>query len=98
MEVIGKQLHSLHSFTADGTVLSARRHQVFGELLKRFVDGTRWLNDQVVRGINVERDKDEFNRFVVEPMDKLWLELTPSEKDYWDKVMMAVRMFKGRVV
>src|SRR3989338_7854534 len=98
MKVIEKQLHSLHSFTADGTALLARRHQVFGELLKRFVDGTRWLNDQVVRGINVERDKDEFNRLVVETMDKLWLELTPSERNYWDKVMMAVRMFKGRVI
>jgi hypothetical protein len=98
MEVIGKKLHSLHFVTPDDKALAARRYQVFGELLKRFVDGTRWLNAEIMRGVNVERDKDEFNRFVVEPMDKLWLELTPSEKDYWDKVMLAVRIFKGRLV
>ena len=70
----------------------------FESLYKRFVDGTRWINEQMARGVNVERDKDEFKRFVVEPMDKMWGELTQSEKDYWSTVMTAVRMFKGRPI
>ncbi len=98
MEVIGKQLHLLHYFTADGTALLARRHQVFGELLKRFVDGTRWLNAEVMRGVNVVNDKQDFNLLVVEPMDKMWGELTPSEKDYWWIVLRATQIFKGRLV
>lgn len=98
MNVIEKQLHFPHSCTADEKASAARRHQVFGELLKRFVDGTRWINKQMALGADVERDKRDFNRSVVEPMDGLWLELTPSEKDYWDKVMMAVRIFKGRII
>ena len=70
----------------------------FESLYKRFVDGTRWINEQMARGVNVERDKDEFKRFVIEPMDKMWGELTQGEKDYWSTVMTAVRMFKGRLI
>jgi len=70
----------------------------FESLYKRFVDGTRWINEQMARGVNVERDKDEFKRFVIEPMDKMWGELTQSEKDYWSTIMTAVRMFKGRLI
>lgn len=97
MEEIGKNLHSLH-FVTDEKALSQRRHRIFGELLKRFVDGTRWLNQRMGAGIDVERDKRDFMRSVVEPMDGLWLELTEKDKDYWWTVVTAVRMFKGRLV
>ncbi len=69
-----------------------------GEIIKRFVDGTRWLNDQAMHGVNIVNDKQDFNLLVVEPMDKAWRELTPSEKDYWWTVMTAVRIFKGRII
>lgn len=98
MNVIEKQLHFPHSFTPDDKALAVRRHQVFGELLKRFVDGTRWLDKQMALGADVERDKQDFNRSVVEPMDGLWLELTQSEKDYWWTIVRATQIFKGRLV
>lgn len=98
MEVIGKKLHSLHFVTAEEKALAERRHRAFGELLKRFVDGTRWLNGRMAMGADVERDKQDFNRTVVEPMDGLWLLLTQSEKDYWWIVLRATQIFKGRLI
>jgi len=98
MNVIEKQLHFPHSCTTEDKALAIRRHQVFGELLKRFVDGTRWLNKQMALGADVERDKRDFNRTVVEPMDGLWLSLTQSEKDYWWTVVRATQIFKGRLI
>ena len=98
MEVIGKQLHFTHSITADDKALASRRHRIFGQLLKRFVDGTRWLSDQMGRGVNIVNDKQDFDRLVVEPMDKMWLELTQAEKDYWWIVWRATQIFKGRLI
>jgi hypothetical protein len=49
-------------------------------------------------GADVERDKRDFNRTVVEPMDGLWLSLTQSEKDYWWTVVRATQIFKGRLI
>ena len=49
-------------------------------------------------GINVDKDKADFMRSVVEPMDALWAEFTDEEKEYWDKVKDAVRIFNGRIV
>lgn len=98
MEVIGKKLHSLHFVTPQDKALAERRHRAFGQLLKRFVDGTRWLNDQMRRGVNIVNDKHDFERLVVEPMDRMWLELTQSEKDYWWVVLRATQIFKGRLI
>ena len=98
MEVIGKQLHFTHSITAEDKALAARRHRVFGQLLKRFVDGTRWLSDQMGSGVNIVNDKQDFDRLVVEPMDRMWLELTQAEKDYWWVVWRATQIFKGRLI
>ena len=50
------------------------------------------------KGINVDQDKADFNRLVVEPMDAMWAGFTDDEKDYWLKVNDAVRIFNGRVV
>ena len=98
MEVIGKKLHSLHFVTPGEKASAERRHRVFGELLKRFVDGTRWLSKRMASGADVEHDKRDFNRSVVELMDGLWLELTQSEKDYWWIVLRATQIFKGRLI
>jgi len=70
----------------------------FKVLFKRFIDGTRWINERMVKGINVDKDKEDFNRTVVEPMDALWAEFTDEGKDYWLKVSDAVRIFNGRIV
>ncbi len=70
----------------------------FKALYKRFVDGTRWINERMAKGINVDQDKEDFKRMVVEPMDAMWAGFTDEEKDYWLKVSDAVRIFNGRIV
>ena len=67
-------------------------------LYRKFVDGTRWINDRMVKGINVDKDKADFMRSVVEPMDVLWAEFTDEDKADWTKVQDAVRIFNGRIV
>ncbi len=70
----------------------------FKVLFKRFVDGTRWINERMAKGINVDNDKEDFKHTVIEPMDAMWAEFTDEDKDYWRKVSNAVRIFNGKIV
>ena len=74
------------------------RFDKFKGLFKRFVDGTRWINERMAKGISVDKDKEDFKWTVVEPMDAMWAEFTDEDKDYWFKVSDAVRIFNGRIV
>ncbi len=74
------------------------KFEQFKRIYKSFTDGTRWLNDKMAKGINTDKDKDDFNRLVVEPMDAMWAEFTDEDKEYWTKVSDAVRIFNGRIV
>ncbi len=91
MSINRNNLHYLHSD-------EAVRFDKYKALYKRFIDGTRWINDKMANGINADWDKADFNRLVVEPMDAMWAEFTDEEKDYWLKVNDAVRIFNGRIV
>ena len=91
MSINRNNLHYLHSD-------EAVRFDKYKALYKRFIDGTRWINDKMANGINADQDKADFNRLVVEPMDAMWAEFTDEEKDYWLKVNDAVRIFNGRIV
>lgn len=70
----------------------------FKRLYKRFIDGSRWLNKKMLEGTVRDKDKEEFNQRVVEPMDALWATFTDEEKDYWGKVKYAVDLFEGTIV
>ena len=70
----------------------------FKALYKRFVDGTRWINERMAKSINVDQDKADFKRLVIEPMDAMWAEFTDEEKEYWIRIDDAVRIFNGRIV
>ncbi len=74
------------------------KHEQFKRLYKKFLDGSRWLNKKMQEGTATEKDKDEFNQQVVEPMDALWATFTDEEKDYWGKVKYAVDLFEGTIV
>ena len=39
-----------------------------------------------------------FEETVVGPMDAMWATFTDEERDYWNKVNMAVKIFDGRIV
>ena len=70
----------------------------FKALFKRFIDGTKWINDQMAKGFNVDKDKEDFKGLVIEPMDAMWAEFSDEDKDYWINVHDAVRIFNGRIV
>lgn len=74
------------------------KHEQFKRLYKKFLDGSRWLNKKMQEGTATEKDKDEFNQQVVEPMDALWATFTGEEKDHWGKVKYAVDLFEGTIV
>jgi 5-methylthioribose kinase len=74
------------------------KHEQFKRLYKKFLDGSRWLNKKMQEGTATEKDKDEFNQQVVEPMDAMWAMFTDEEKDYWGKVKYAVDLFEGTIV
>ena len=56
------------------------------------------INDRMAKGINIEKDKADFQRTVVEPMDAMWAEFSEEDREYWNKVSDAVRIFNGRIV
>lgn len=74
------------------------KHEQFKNLYRKFVDGNRWLNTQMSKGVDVGRHKQEFDEKVVKPMDEIWVTFTPEEKADWDRVNMIVKMFDGRIV
>ncbi len=70
----------------------------FKALFRKFVDGTRWINEKIAKGHNIDKDKAEFTCLVVEPMDAVLVEFTDEDKDYWIRMHDAVRIFDGRIV
>ncbi len=74
------------------------KHERFKVLLKRFTDGVRWLNKRTMDGTVTQKDKDDFQRSVVEPMDRMWETFTDEEKEYWGIVRYAADLFGGTVI
>ena len=72
MSINRNNLHYLHSD-------EAMRFDKYKALYKRFIDGTRWINDKMLKGINADQDKADFNRLVVEPMDAMWAGFTGGQ-------------------
>ena len=73
-------------------------HEKFKALFKKFIEGTRWLNKKKLDGSVTQKDKDDFQCSVVEPMDAMWATFTDEEKEYWDRVRYAVDLFEGTIV
>jgi hypothetical protein len=74
------------------------QHERFKALFKKFIEGTRWLNKKMMDGSATQKDKDDFQRSVVEPLDEMWGSFNDEEKAYWDKVRYAVDLFDGTIV
>ncbi|HOW42298.1 MAG TPA: hypothetical protein PLF03_01395 [Candidatus Omnitrophota bacterium] len=74
------------------------KHEQFKRLYKKFLDGSRWLNKKMQEGTATEKDKEEFNLQVVEPMDAMWATFTDEEKAGWEQVKYAVDLFEGTIV
>lgn len=74
------------------------KHEQFKNLYRKYVDGTRWLNAQAGKGVDVTRHRQDFDEMVVKPMDAIWSTLTPDEKESWEKINKIVKMFNGRIL
>jgi hypothetical protein len=68
----------------------------FKKIYTQFIHGTKWLNGQMAKGINVDREKKEFISSVINPMDALWATFTDQEKDYWAKVDVEIKKLQNR--
>lgn len=49
-------------------------------LYRKFTAGTKYLNRQLARGIDITRDKERFLREVVDPMDETYSNLKEEDK------------------
>lgn len=74
------------------------KHEEFKALYKKFINGTRWLNQKIQEGKVTEQDKEDFNRLVVEPMDALWQTLTDEEKAFWLQIKRVADAFDARIM
>lgn len=74
------------------------RHNQFKRLYKKFIDGSRWLNSKMQDGSFEQKDMDDFERLVAEPMNELWQEFSSEEQEQWETVMSAVELFDGTIV
>ena len=59
------------------------KQEQFKQLHKKFIDGTRWLNRQMSKRMNVDKDKQDFIRLVADPLDAMWDTFINEEKDYF---------------
>lgn len=89
--------HIFHSKNFTGGFLMDK-HEQFKNLYRKYVDGTRWLNAQAGKGVDVTRHRQDFDEMVVKPMDAIWSTLTPDEKESWEKINKIVKMFNGRIL
>ncbi len=74
------------------------KHEKFKTLLNKFIAGTRWLNKKVSSGTATQKDKDDLQKGIVEPMDEMWATFTDEEQEYWNKVRYALVLFNGTIV
>lgn len=74
------------------------RHGQFKRIYKKFIDGSRWLSQKTQDGTITEKDREDFNRLVANPMDEVWLEFSEEERAQWSAVMYAVDLFEGTII
>ena len=81
----------------------------FLDIYEKFLKGSAWLNSQIAAGRDVYRDKVDFLRKVVTPMDALWEKFSQEAKNYLaeelvmrgvlpKEVAKAMEVFNGNVV
>lgn len=89
--------YKFHSKNFTGGVV-VDKHEQFKSLYRKYVDGTRWLNAQAGKGVDVTRHRQDFDEMVVKPMDSIWAAFTDKEKEGWEKINKIVKMFNGRIL
>lgn len=70
----------------------------FNGLYRRYVEGSRWLKEQGIRGNNVSQDLKDFTELVVKPMEEAWLKLNDEEKKFFRPEEQAVEVADASIV
>ena len=73
-------------------------HEEYKRLLKRKLDGLRWLRRQETLGKDTSQDRAVFEAEVLKPLAALRQTLQPEEAAEWDRVEHIAELFNGRII
>jgi len=86
---------SLTNFTKAGIMDT---NEAYKRLLKRKLDGLRWLRRQETLGKDTSQDRMVFEAEVIKPLAALRQVLQPEEATEWDSMEHIVELFNGRII
>ena len=78
--------------------MTDKEFRQFNQLFKKFIDGSRWLENRKQHGEYVDLDKKKFYAVVVLPMEEMWEKFTEEECRAWEKVYLVVKIFDGKII
>ncbi len=67
-------------------------------LLKKYIDGMRWLEQRTKDGLDTSKDEEDFIGLVSDPMRKVWKSLTDNEQQHCLKLNTLIEAFNARIV
>ena len=67
-------------------------------LLKKYIDGMRWLEHRSKAGLDTSKDEEDFSRLVADPMRRAWKSLTENEQRDCLKLNNLIEAFNARIV
>lgn len=73
-------------------------HEEYKRLLKRKLDGLRWLKKQEALGKDTAQDHAAFEAGVLRPLAALRQGFTQEESAAWDRVEHIAELFNGKIV
>lgn len=73
-------------------------HEIYKRLLKRKLDGLRWLKKQETLGKDTAQDHAVFENEVLKPLSALRQCFTQEDAAAWDRVEHIAEMFDGKII
>ena len=72
------------------------RFEKFADLYPKFVAGKKWLDQRQAKGVDVQKDSDDFVANVAMPLSQLYESLSPEEKVITDRLIATYEKFGGK--
>lgn len=73
-------------------------HENYKRLLKRKIEGQRWLKKQEVLGKDTAQDHTVFENEVLKSLAALRQGFTQEEAAAWDRVEHIAELFNGKII
>ncbi|MFA5161882.1 MAG: hypothetical protein WC421_06515 [Elusimicrobiales bacterium] len=73
-------------------------HENYKRLLKRKLEGLRWLKKQEALGKDTAQDHTVFENEVLKPLAALRQGFTQEDAAAWDRVEHIAEMFNGKII